>query len=287
MALSGAWAQAPQLKEAGVCARCRVAQVLEWSVAAKHGWAGPNCAACHGAGCPKTGRREACASCHHAHALTNPQAPAKRAAMVAGERRVAGLEIAGAEFDGESGLARRVRVKGLGLEMRLVPGGRGAGPVHEIYVEPFYLGVTEVTQGEWEWARMENRSAVKGARLRVYWISWEEAREYVRRVNAKTGAGPFREMGAYAPRGAFLIWRGTWRSGVGRCCGRSRTRGGTDGRARERGCGWCGAGLTGIRRSRWSRSGGRSCPRGGASETARHRSRRIRCTSTGRRVSMW
>ncbi|MFN9460104.1 MAG: hypothetical protein ACK6D7_22420, partial [Acidobacteriota bacterium] len=36
---------------AGVCARCHVAQVLEWSVAAKHGRAGTNCAACHGAGC--------------------------------------------------------------------------------------------------------------------------------------------------------------------------------------------------------------------------------------------
>ena len=329
-ALGWAWGQAPQLKEAGVCARCHVAQVLEWSVAAKHGRAGTNCAACHGAsaghvanernqvkperlpvgaaavaalcaschgaGCPKTGRREGCASCHHAHALTNPQAPAAkvdaagrdeayRAAMATGERRaaagdwagareafgealrvspkdpraagrrrmaerrerpeMAGLEVVGAEFDGESGLARRVRVKGLGMEMRLVGGGvgemgseagRGAGPVHEVYVEPYYLGVFEVTQAEWEWAGMENRSTVKGGRWPVYGISWEEAREFVRRVNAKTGgsfrlpteaeweraarlggegalgerawyrentgtgAGPFREMGAYAPR---------------------------------------------------------------------------------------
>ena len=85
-----AWAQAPQLKQAGVCARCHVAQVLEWSVAAKHGAAGTNCAACHGpsAGHVANERNQVkpdrlpvgmaaitglCASCH---AADSPEMPA-------------------------------------------------------------------------------------------------------------------------------------------------------------------------------------------------------------------
>lgn len=92
-------AQSPQLKQAGVCSRCHVAQVLEWSVAAKHVAAQTNCQACHGPsaghvanernqvkpdypvpncvtchtpGCPKTRQTQNCQSCHHPHALANP-----------------------------------------------------------------------------------------------------------------------------------------------------------------------------------------------------------------------
>ena len=92
-------AQSPQLKQAGVCSRCHVAQVLEWSVAAKHVAAQTNCQACHGPsaahvanernqvkpdrptptcatchsdGCPKTKQTQNCQSCHHPHALANP-----------------------------------------------------------------------------------------------------------------------------------------------------------------------------------------------------------------------
>jgi formylglycine-generating enzyme required for sulfatase activity len=92
-------AQSPQLKQAGVCSRCHVAQVLEWSVASKHVAAQTNCQACHGKsdghvanernqirpdqpspacqschaqGCPKTKQTANCHSCHHPHALSNP-----------------------------------------------------------------------------------------------------------------------------------------------------------------------------------------------------------------------
>lgn len=93
-----------QFQAAGVCARCHVAAVLEWSTS-RHTMAGVDCKACHGAsaghvadernqtkperiphgaaiaglcqschtrGCGKTGSREACESCHHSHALFNP-----------------------------------------------------------------------------------------------------------------------------------------------------------------------------------------------------------------------
>lgn len=97
-------AQEPALKQAGVCSRCHVAQVLEWS-ASKHVKAGTSCMQCHGPsaghvanernqvkpdrlpqgeaiaglcaqchaqGCPKTKQTAACQSCHHTHALSNP-----------------------------------------------------------------------------------------------------------------------------------------------------------------------------------------------------------------------
>ncbi|MEZ5404392.1 MAG: SUMF1/EgtB/PvdO family nonheme iron enzyme [Bryobacteraceae bacterium] len=111
---AGAFSQTPDraLQQAGVCARCHVAQVLEWS-AGKHTQAntvcqtchGPSaghvanernqvkpdrrptgaaiaalCAGCHAAGCPKTQERAKCETCHHVHALVNPK-PAKLAPM--------------------------------------------------------------------------------------------------------------------------------------------------------------------------------------------------------------
>jgi formylglycine-generating enzyme required for sulfatase activity len=93
-----------RIREAGVCSRCHVAQVLEWSTS-RHTKASVNCQNCHGPssahvanernevkpdrlphaaaiaglcqtchaqGCPKTSRRDSCESCHHPHALFNP-----------------------------------------------------------------------------------------------------------------------------------------------------------------------------------------------------------------------
>lgn len=97
-------AEAARFRQAGVCARCHVGAVLEWSTS-KHtsaavdckGCHGPSeghvvnernqvlpdriphgaaiaglCATCHHQGCPKTRRKDDCQSCHHIHALFNP-----------------------------------------------------------------------------------------------------------------------------------------------------------------------------------------------------------------------
>jgi len=97
-------AEAARFRQAGVCARCHVGAVLEWTTS-KHATAGIDCKACHGPseahvvnernqvrpdriphgaaiaglcatchnqGCPKTKRKDACESCHHIHALFNP-----------------------------------------------------------------------------------------------------------------------------------------------------------------------------------------------------------------------
>ncbi len=96
-----------QLKESGVCARCHVISVVEWGVS-RHSRGGASCTDCHGEsrghvkdernnikperiprgrtadglcatchspGCPKTARTSDCQSCHHAHALLNPDKP--------------------------------------------------------------------------------------------------------------------------------------------------------------------------------------------------------------------
>jgi formylglycine-generating enzyme required for sulfatase activity len=98
------WGQA-QIKQAGVCGRCHVVSVLEWSIS-RHSKGGTNCQACHGpsqghvtnerneikpdrvphgaaiadlcqdchsSGCPKTAQTAACETCHHVHALVNPK----------------------------------------------------------------------------------------------------------------------------------------------------------------------------------------------------------------------
>jgi formylglycine-generating enzyme required for sulfatase activity len=110
-----------RFRQAGVCSRCHVAQVLEWSTSGHQG-AGVACQNCHGAsaghvanernavkpdrlprgaaiaglcqschakGCPKTKRQDACESCHHAHALFNPSdSKAADAARAAEEGRL-------------------------------------------------------------------------------------------------------------------------------------------------------------------------------------------------------
>ncbi len=102
-----AWSQSQidqQLKEAGVCARCHVVSVMEWGMSG-HRKAGTTCISCHGesvghvkdernnvkpdhiphgvaiaglcatchaAGCPKSNKTADCQSCHHVHALIDP-----------------------------------------------------------------------------------------------------------------------------------------------------------------------------------------------------------------------
>jgi formylglycine-generating enzyme required for sulfatase activity len=280
-------AQETALKQAGVCARCHVVQVLEWSASA-HTKAGTTCQGCHGAsaghvanernqvkpdrlprgeaivtlcatchtaGCPKTAEKANCQSCHHPHALANPDdrrlKPAEspedklfadyRRFMAEGEtavssrqwasardafqqalklrpsdRRAAlrlrmterrlhpgipGFEVVGEDYDADSGLPKRVRVSGLGFEMRLLPGGdfdmgadqlRGSQPVHTVRLEPFYLATEELSQKLWNQLSNENPSVQKGDTLPVHNISWEDARKAIDRLNVRTPGAGFR-----------------------------------------------------------------------------------------------
>ncbi|MEZ5355415.1 MAG: SUMF1/EgtB/PvdO family nonheme iron enzyme [Bryobacteraceae bacterium] len=274
------------LQQAGVCSRCHVAQVLEWS-ASRHTRTGTVCQSCHGpsaghvanernqvkpdrlprdaaiaglcatchtAGCTRTRETANCQSCHHPHALVNPNAgklapiadPAEQRReeytrrMAAGERlaeaadwkaalaefraaldlspndrrakakarlcerridpAIPGFEILeGAGFDAESGLA--LRVKASGIEMALMPGAEfeigadalaGAKPLHAVRIEPFYLGVREITQSEWRKFASEDPSVHKGDALPVNNVSWEDATGWIAAVNTRIQGGGFR-----------------------------------------------------------------------------------------------
>jgi len=60
---------------------------------------------------------------------------------------------------------------------------------HEVTLtQPFWLGRTEVTQGQWD-AMMESRSKpsfFKGKELPVEQVSWNDAQEFCRKLNAKS-----------------------------------------------------------------------------------------------------
>ena len=94
-----------------------------------------------------------------------------------------------------------------GIEMVYIPSGRfmmGSNargdeqPVHEVTIsQPFYMGKFEVTQGQWQAVmgttlRQQRDKAIfswtenlgEGATYPMYYVSWEEAKDFVRRLNA-------------------------------------------------------------------------------------------------------
>ena len=83
-----------------------------------------------------------------------------------------------------------------GPEMVVVPAGSfdmGDGdifarPVHRVTIpRPFAVGVYEVTQAEWRSIFGGNPSEFKGERNPVEKVSWNDAKDFVKRLNAKTG----------------------------------------------------------------------------------------------------
>jgi formylglycine-generating enzyme required for sulfatase activity len=61
------------------------------------------------------------------------------------------------------------------------------GPQHEVTIsKPFYMGVTEVTQAQYEAVVGTHASANRGPANPVERVSWEEATEFCRRLSQKT-----------------------------------------------------------------------------------------------------
>jgi formylglycine-generating enzyme required for sulfatase activity len=213
LALPGV-AQDQQFKQAGVCARCHVISVVEWSIS-RHAKATADCVACHGkseghiidernnvkperspraaaivslcatchaGGCPKTKRKDACETCHHAHALLNPeQAPSakdealdRKAAQRAeaakrfaeGEKLVAAARWAEARREFTAALAidsaypdaaarvvvcdRRLRPGLRGFEKASDEWDRSTGLLREVRVEGVGLAMVLVAGGEFD-----------------------------------------------------------------------------------------------------------------------------------------
>jgi formylglycine-generating enzyme required for sulfatase activity len=93
--------------------------------------------------------------------------------------------------------------KGVKLEMVLIPAGKFlmGSPVSEVgrrdnetqhevtLTKPFYMGKYEVTQEQWQAVMGDNPSQIKGARLPVTVISWNDCQDFIRKLNAKTKGG--------------------------------------------------------------------------------------------------
>jgi formylglycine-generating enzyme required for sulfatase activity len=67
-------------------------------------------------------------------------------------------------------------------------------PVHKVTIsEPFYLGKYQVTQAQWEALMGNNPSYFKGDSNRpVEKISWNDAQEFIRKLNEKEGSSKYR-----------------------------------------------------------------------------------------------
>ena len=94
--------------------------------------------------------------------------------------------------------------KGIKLEMVLIPAGvfkmgspasepgRQANETqHEVTLtKPFYMGKYEVTQEQWQSIMGSNPSSrIKGEKLPVTNVSWEDCQEFIKKVNASTKGG--------------------------------------------------------------------------------------------------
>jgi formylglycine-generating enzyme required for sulfatase activity len=62
-------------------------------------------------------------------------------------------------------------------------------PVHEVCVDGFWMGQTAVTQGQWQRVMGSNPSYFKkGDNYPVEQVSWEDAKEYIRKLNGMGNA---------------------------------------------------------------------------------------------------
>ena len=80
-----------------------------------------------------------------------------------------------------------VWVEGGCFEMGSVRGKDDEKPVHKVCVDGFWMGKFEVTQGEWEKVMGTNPSTFKGSDRPVDHVSWNDAQEFIARLNQNTG----------------------------------------------------------------------------------------------------
>ncbi|MEN6603870.1 MAG: SUMF1/EgtB/PvdO family nonheme iron enzyme [Bryobacteraceae bacterium] len=214
-------AQDEQFKQAGVCARCHVISVVEWSMS-KHRAMGVGCVECHGASqghvvdernnvkpdklprekaiatlcnsChDKPRNRQDCQSCHHAHALVDPNKPAKVADVVAATPAPA------RRLPDVRGLPRKITVAG--IDLVLVEGGEfdmgterwpNAKPVHTVRVNPYYIGIAEVSAVQWRAVMGAGAGAGNNGTGAASNVSWFDCQEFIKRLNAGAPGGGLR-----------------------------------------------------------------------------------------------
>ena len=93
--------------------------------------------------------------------------------------------------------------KGVNLDMVLIPAGkfmmgspaseknrRNDETQHEVTItKPYYMGKYEVTQEQWEAVMGNNPSEIKGVKLPVTDVSWNDCQDFIKKLNAKTKGG--------------------------------------------------------------------------------------------------
>ena len=105
-------------------------------------------------------------------------------------------------------------VKGLNLNMIYVEGGTFAmgstsgesdeKPVHNVTLDSYYIGETEITQAQWRAIMGTNPSSYTGDNRPVEKVSWEDAQKFCKRLSELTGKSyvlPTEAQWEYAARG--------------------------------------------------------------------------------------
>ena len=59
-------------------------------------------------------------------------------------------------------------------------------PIHHVCVDGFWMGKTEVTQGQWKTIMGTPPPAFRGDSYPVEWVSWYEAQAFLKHLNAHT-----------------------------------------------------------------------------------------------------
>jgi formylglycine-generating enzyme required for sulfatase activity len=108
------------------------------------------------------------------------------------------------------------RVNIIEPEMVFVQGGsfmmgsvrENESPIHEVFVDDFYIGAYEITQKEWLSVMDTNPSKFRGEINPVENVSWIDIQEYIRKLNAGTGRKyrlPTEAEWEYAAHGGMFV----------------------------------------------------------------------------------
>ena len=113
-----------------------------------------------------------------------------------------------------TGSAYTETVNGLNLKMILVEGGKFSmgskigdsdeKPVHNVTLDSYYIGETEITQAQWRAIMGSNPSGYTGDNRPVEMVSWEDAQKFCKKLSELTGKKyvlPTEAQWEYAARG--------------------------------------------------------------------------------------